>query len=42
LTRQVAGNATSEAGFGINSGVLGRDGETDKNIDAWFDNAAWS
>jgi hypothetical protein len=42
LTRQAAGNATAEKGFGKNYGVLGRDGEASQNVDAWFENAAWS
>ncbi len=40
-TRLVAGIATAEQGFGGNNGVEGRDGQSDANVDAWFENGRW-
>jgi len=40
-TRERAGVATAEPDFGGNSGVKGRDGETEANVDAWFASARW-
>ncbi|MBF0375115.1 MAG: hypothetical protein HQL39_17070 [Alphaproteobacteria bacterium] len=41
LTRQRAGVAAAEKGFGGNSGVVDKDGDEGVNVDAWFAAAGW-
>ena len=41
-TRQSAGVATAQQGFGGNTGVEGREGDVAMNVDVWFANARWN
>lgn len=41
LSRQFVQQGTAGVGRGVNSGVLGQDGDAAANVDAWFENAAW-
>ena len=42
LTREKAGVATAQHGFGGNSGAQGGDDDRSANVDAWFSGARWS